>query len=114
MVLCKHKTPFNFYIVQGKFVIDFRQMLVGAEPKRITQKVEDVLKERTFKRKTIIKSTCMVVNKTHFYSLYLSAIDILSPRIAASIKPCVLYLKEREKNNSLHCLFELGTQWSGI
>jgi hypothetical protein len=43
-VLCKHKAPFNFCIVQDKFVREFRHILVGAEPKRITQEAEYFLK----------------------------------------------------------------------
>jgi hypothetical protein len=45
-VLYKHKASFNFCIVQDKFVREFKHILVGAEPKRITQEAEDFLKEK--------------------------------------------------------------------
>ena len=42
-MLSKNKTWFNFYIVQDDFVRQFRHMLVGEEPKRITQEAEEFL-----------------------------------------------------------------------
>jgi hypothetical protein len=67
-----------------------------------------------FKRKTIHKSRCMVAKKITFYSLCLSAIDILSWKFVDNIELGAFYLKIKEKDNSLHCLFELVTQWSRI
>jgi hypothetical protein len=43
-VICRDKAPFDFYIVQYKFVIDFRHMSVGEDPKRINHKDEEFLK----------------------------------------------------------------------
>jgi hypothetical protein len=43
-VLWRHKTPFHFYIIQEIFLREFKHVLNGLEPKRITWEVEEFLK----------------------------------------------------------------------
>jgi hypothetical protein len=116
LVLCRHKAPFNFYIVQDRFVREFRHMLVGAEPKRITQKVEEFLKG---------KGICIQEeNHTYIWLYGCQENPLLLPiffcdryfvmEVFGNIKPGVFYLTGREKINSLHFLFELETQLSRI
>jgi hypothetical protein len=44
LVLWRHKAPFHFYIIQDRFLKEFRHVLTRVEPKRITQEAEEFLK----------------------------------------------------------------------
>jgi len=43
-ILGKHKAPFHVFLIQDKFLKEFRYMLTRATPTRITQEAEDFLK----------------------------------------------------------------------
>jgi hypothetical protein len=45
-ILSKCKERYNFFIVQDSFVKQFRHMLVGAKPTRITQEAKQFLNEK--------------------------------------------------------------------
>jgi hypothetical protein len=63
-----------------------------------------------FKMKTIHTYGCMVSNKIPFYSLCFSVIDIFSWKFVGNIEPGAFHLTRKEKDTSLHSLFEVGTQ----
>jgi len=46
--LWKNKEAFHFFLIQDTFLKEFRYMLIGAPPARITQYVEDFLKGKGF------------------------------------------------------------------
>jgi hypothetical protein len=99
-VLCKHKARFNFYIVQDNFVRQFRHMLVGAEPKRITQEAEEFLNG---------KGICIQEeNHTYIWLYGCQENPLLLPMFVCdryfvvqnfvdSIKPGAFYLTRKEK-----------------
>jgi hypothetical protein len=87
-------------------------MLVGTEPRRITQEVEQFLREKGVciqdEKHTYI---CLYGFKENpFYYLCFYAIYILWQRFFTCIKPGALHLTTKEKDNSLNFLFNLGTQ----
>jgi hypothetical protein len=106
--LWKHKAPFHFFLIQDKFLKEFRYILTGVEPRRITQEDEDFLKGKGIcvqeENHTYIKLYGCEENPL-LLPIFVCDKIFCSQKSVDNIRHGVFYLIEKERNNSLHYLF---------
>jgi hypothetical protein len=108
-ILWKHNAPFIFFLIQDKFLKEFRYMLIEEVPVRITQEAKDFLKGIfVCMKETILTSGCMDIMEAHFFSLHLFMIGILLPKFAANTKHGPPFLIKKRKRQFIFLPFNVA------